>query len=252
MKLFDVNGKRAIVTGGSRGLGGAMAVGLMEHGCKVAVVAASPQTAERVAAFARPGWEYGCVAADLSRQEERERAFRESLELLDGRVDLLVNAAGIQRKHPCAEFPLPDWQEVLEVNLTATFAMCQLAGKRMLEQRRGKIVNIASMGSYIGSVNVPAYVASKGGVVQLTKALSNEWSGRGVCVNAIAPGYMHTDLTIFLMRDETRNREILSRIPMGRWGEPEDLIGTLLFLASAASDYVTGAVIPVDGGFLGR
>lgn len=252
MKLFDVSGKHAVVTGGSRGLGRAMAAGLMEHGCKVVVVASSPETPARVAAFAKPGWEYGCVTADLSRQLERERAMEEALALLDGRADLLVNAAGIQRKHPCAEFPLSDWEEVLEVNLTATFSMCQLAGRHMLERGHGKIINIASMGSYIGSVNVPAYVASKGGVVQLTKALSNEWSGRGVTVNAIAPGYIHTDLTVFLMQDETRNREILSRIPMGRWGEPEDLIGTVLFLSSAASDYVSGAVIPVDGGFLGR
>ena len=165
----------------------------------------------------------------------------------------LVNAAGIQRRHPITQFPMEDWDTVLEVNLTATFQLCQLAGRQFIKQdSKGKIVNIASMLSFFGGFTVPAYAASKGGVAQLTKALSNEWSGKGINVNAIAPGYMATEMNTALINDEGRNKEILGRIPAHRWGAPEDMKGLAIFLASAASDYVTGAVIPVDGGYLAK
>jgi len=163
-----------------------------------------------------------------------------------------VNNAGVQRRNKCEDFLINDWEAVLQVNLTAVFRLCQLAGRKMLEQGGGKIINLASMLSYFGGYTVPAYAASKGGVAQLTKALSNEWAGRGIQVNAIAPGYMATDMNEALIRDEGRSREILGRIPAGRWGTPEDMKGIVVFLASGASDYISGAVIPVDGGYLGK
>ena len=156
------------------------------------------------------------------------------------------------RRSPAVDFSLEAWNEVIQVNLTSVFALSQLAGKFMLEQGRGKIINIASLLSFQGGITVPAYAASKGGVAQLTKALANEWAGKGVNVNAIAPGYMKTDNTTALQKDETRSRQILERIPAGKWGEPDDLAGAAVFLASAASDYVHGQVLVVDGGWMGR
>jgi len=169
-----------------------------------------------------------------------------------GGLDILVNNAGVQRRHPAEEFPLDDWDTVLAVNLDAVWILAQAAGRMMLSQGHGKIINIASAMSFLGGVTVPAYAASKGGVAQLTKALSNEWAGRGVNVNAIAPGYMNTEMIAALVGNPQRGPLILARVPAGRWGVPDDLKGMVLFLASAASDYVHGAIIPVDGGFLGR
>jgi 2-deoxy-D-gluconate 3-dehydrogenase len=162
-----------------------------------------------------------------------------------------VNNAGEQKRHPSEQFPLEDWDLVLAVNLDAVWILAQAAGRRMLAQGRGKIINVASMMSFTGGWTIPAYAASKGGVAQLTKALSNEWACRGVNVNAIAPGYMRTGLTAALVGNPQREPGILARIPAGRWGEPEDLKGTVIFLASAASDYLNGVIIPVDGGYLG-
>jgi 2-deoxy-D-gluconate 3-dehydrogenase len=150
------------------------------------------------------------------------------------------------------DYSIEEWERVLQVNLTSVFRLCQLAGRGMLERKRGKIINIASLLAFQGGIRVPAYAASKGAVAQVTKALSNEWAGRGVQVNAIAPGYMRTENTKALQADETRNRQILERIPAGRWGDPEDLTGAAVFLASAASDYVTGEVLTVDGGWMAR
>jgi 2-deoxy-D-gluconate 3-dehydrogenase len=169
-----------------------------------------------------------------------------------GRIDVLVNNAGAQRRHPAEEFPLEDWDYVLAVNLHAVWILAQAAGRHMLAQGQGKIINVASALSFFGGITVPAYAASKGGVAQLTKALSNEWAGRGVNVNAIAPGNMDTEMTEALVGNPQREPLILSRIPAGRWGTPDDLKGVTLFLASAASDYLHGAIIPVDGGYLGR
>lgn len=250
--LFDVSGRKAMVTGGTRGLGRGMAEALLEAGAEV-VIFGSGKTAGTVAReYADKGFKCHGVAVDLGDAAGREAGFEKALSLLGGRIDILVNAAGIQRRHKCEEFPVSDWQEVIDVNLTAVFAMCQLAGRVMLAQGGGKIVNIASMLSFFGGFTVPAYAASKGGVMQLTRALANEWSGRGVNVNALAPGYMDTEMNTALVADAGRSTEILARIPAHRWGLPEDMKGPVLFLASGASDYLDGAIIPVDGGYLGR
>lgn len=253
MKRFDLTGRKAIVTGATRGLGRGMAEGLMEAGCEVVVVG-SGENAPRVAeGFKAKGFSCHGLAIDLADRAGRREGFDQAVELLDGHLDILVNCAGIQRRHFCEEFPLEDWDDVLEINLTAAFELCQLAGRQfLLQESKGKIINVASMLSYFGGYTVPAYAASKGGVAQLTKALSNEWTGKGINVNAIAPGYMATDLNTALINDEGRSTEILSRIPAHRWGTPEDLKGLCIFLASDAADYMAGACIPCDGGYLGK
>jgi 2-deoxy-D-gluconate 3-dehydrogenase len=168
------------------------------------------------------------------------------------RIDILVNNAGMIQRAPAVEYPVELWDRILEVNLTSVFRLSQCAGARMLTQGRGKIVNIASLLSFQGGITVPAYAVSKGGVALLTKALANEWAARGISVNAIAPGYIKTENTAALRKDPTRNRQILERIPAGRWGEPEDIAGTAVFLCSRASDYIHGHVLVVDGGWMGR
>ena len=244
--LFSVEGKKALVTGGSAGLGRAMAEALIEGGARVAIVGRS----ERVFTVAR---EIGAIPlqADLADRKQALAVVDRAIEALGG-LDILVNNAGAQRRHPAEEFPLDDWDYVLSVNLDAVWILAQAAGRYMLAQGHGKIINVASAMSFLGGINIPAYTASKGGVAQLTKALSNEWAGRGINVNAIAPGYMKTEMTADLVNDPQREQFIRARIPAGRWGVPDDLKGVVLFLASAASDYVHGAIIPVDGGFLGR
>ena len=246
MNMFDISGRRAIVTGASRGLGYGMAQALGEAGAKLAIISSS----ERVFSAADERGAHA-VRADLGDMQQLERGFGEALTALGG-VDILVNCAGMTRRHPCEEFPLEDWQRVLDVNLTATFRLCQLAGREMLKTGYGKIINVASMLSFFGGWTVPAYAASKGGVAQLTKALSDEWAGRGICVNAIAPGYMATEINTSLREDPVRNQEILMRIPAGRWGTADDMKGITVFLSSHASDYVSGAIIAVDGGYLAR
>jgi 2-deoxy-D-gluconate 3-dehydrogenase len=163
-----------------------------------------------------------------------------------------VNNAGITRRAPAVDYPTADWDDVLSTNLTSVFRLCQSAGRAMLAQRSGKIINVASLLSFQGGITVPAYAAAKGGVAQLTKALANEWAAHGVQVNAIAPGYMATDLTEALQTDATRSRQILERIPAARWGKPQDVAGAVVFLASPASDYISGHVLAIDGGWLGR
>ena len=195
------------------------------------------------------GTVYG-VQADLSTAEGRRNAFTQAQQHLGG-VDIFVNCAGIQRRNPSVDFTMEDWNAVVEVNMTAVFDFCQLAGREMLKNGKGKIINVASMLSFFGGFTVPAYAASKGGVAQLTKALSNEWAAKGVNVNAIAPGYMATEMNTKLIEDPDRNAKILARIPAGRWGTPDDVKGIVVFLSSSASDYINGAVIPVDGGYLG-
>ena len=169
-----------------------------------------------------------------------------------GRIDILVNNAGVQSRHKAAEFPRKDWNYVIDVNMNAVFFLCQEVGKRMLAQGKGKIINIASLLSFQGGLTVPAYAASKGAVAQFTKALANEWASQGVNVNCIAPGYMDTEMNTALKADATRSSQIMARIPAGRWGKPEDMVGAAIYLASSASDYVNGTIITVDGGWMGR
>ena len=252
MTLFDVAGRTAIVTGGTRGLGHGMAEALLDGGAEVAIFGSGKSAGAVAEAFRARGLRCHGLAVDLADETARRDGFDRALKALGGRVDILVNSAGVQRRHKSEDFPLDDWSAVIEVNLTAVFALCQLAGRVMLDQGHGKIVNIASLLSFFGGYTVPAYAASKGGIAQLTKALANEWAGRGITVNALAPGYMATEMNEALIADAGRNAEISARIPAHRWGTPNDMKGPLLFLASSASDYVNGAVIPVDGGYLGR
>jgi 2-deoxy-D-gluconate 3-dehydrogenase len=205
-------------------------------------------TAERVRSLDRRTL---ALRGDLGKKETPRALVDATVETL-GRIDILVNNAGTIRRAPAAEYGEDDWATVIEVNLSSVFRLCQAAGQRMLAQGSGKIVNIASLLSFQGGITVPAYAASKGGVAQLTKALANEWAARGVNVNAIAPGYIRTDNTLALQQNETRNRQILERIPAGRWGDPSDIAGAAVFLSSKASDYVNGHVLVVDGGWMGR
>jgi 2-deoxy-D-gluconate 3-dehydrogenase len=245
--LFDLTGRRALVTGGGGGIGRGLTRALADAGATVAVLGRS-ERAEQAAA------EHGGVAvrADLADRADLQRGFGEAVERLGG-LDVLVNSHGIGRASDAVDHELADWDDVIEVNLTATFELCRLAGRLMLEQGSGKIVNIASVLSFQGGIRVPSYAASKGGVATLTMALANEWAAHGVNVNAIAPGYVKTELNARIWRDDPeRTAQITVRIPAGRWGEPADLAGAVVFLSSAASDYVHGAILPVDGGWLSR
>ncbi|WP_205835233.1 2-dehydro-3-deoxy-D-gluconate 5-dehydrogenase KduD [Microbacterium salsuginis] len=249
---FRLDGKVALVTGTSRGLGQGAALALAEAGADIALLdrGDASATADLVVATGRRVLR---LQRDLvsATPEELGSAVDEVIAELGG-LDILVNNAGTIRRAPAAEFPLEDWDDVLAVNLDAVFHLSQAAGRHMLAQGSGRIINVASMLSFQGGILVPAYTASKHAVAGLTKALANEWAARGVTVNAIAPGYMATDNTAPLRADEDRAASILSRIPAGRWGEASDLQGAFVFLASDAAAYVTGAIIPVDGGWLVR
>jgi 2-deoxy-D-gluconate 3-dehydrogenase len=251
---FGLGGKVALVTGSSRGLGHAMAHALAQAGADVIVNGRdATKLSPVVAAFsaAMPDAAFHALAADLGHRSEVERLIRDAI-AWRGRLDILVNNAGIIRRAPAAEHSDADWDAVLRVNLDGIFTASRAAGQHMLARGSGKIINVASLLTFFGGITVPGYAASKGAVGQLTKALSNEWAGRGVNVNAIAPGYMRTDNTAALQADAVRSKEILSRIPAGRWGEPGDLEGAVVFLASAASDYLSGHILAVDGGWCGR
>ena len=251
MDLFNLKGKTAIVTGGNRGLGSGMTEGLCRAGASVVIFASSDSVYKAAKEFQAKGYNVTGIKCDLADEKSIKEAFEKALETL-GKLDIIVNNAGIQRRNKCEEFSLEDWDDVLNVNLRAVFTLCQLAGNHMLEKGHGKIINVASLLSYFGGFTVPAYAAAKGGVSQLTKALSNEWASRGINVNAIAPGYMATEMNTKLIEDPKRYGEISARIPAGRWGTPEDLMGITVFLASDASNYLSGATIPVDGGYLGK
>jgi 2-deoxy-D-gluconate 3-dehydrogenase len=253
LDLFRLDNKVALVTGSASGLGAAIAVGLAQAGATVACHGnrrPATATAEGIGAKA------AAFQADLGSKTGAEHLFSQVRDRF-GRVDILVNNAGTILRAAAEDVTLEDWEQVLQVNLTSVFQLSQLAARDMIPRGGsgtsvGKIVNIASLLSFQGGIRVPAYAASKGGVAQLTKALANEWAPKGIQVNAIAPGYFATTNTEALQADETRNRQILDRIPAARWGQPQDLAGAALFLSSSASDYVTGTVLTVDGGWMGR
>jgi 2-deoxy-D-gluconate 3-dehydrogenase len=246
--LFRLDHKVALVTGSASGLGAAIAIALSQAGATVACHGNRRAASETAAAI---GGDAAAFRADLSSTNGAEDLFAQVKEKF-GRVDILINNAGTILRAPAEEVTLEDWQAVLQVNLTSVFQLSQLAGRGMIERGQGKIVNIASLLSFQGGIRVPAYASSKGGVAQLTKALANEWGAKGVQVNAIAPGYFATSNTEALRADEVRNRQILERIPAARWGQPQDIAGAALYLSCAASDYVTGTVLTVDGGWMGR
>ena len=251
LDLFRLDGRVALVTGGDKGLGQGMAVGLAQAGADVAIVSRSGNNAATLAQIAGAGRRGLGLQFDLAQPDAAAQIVAQVTEQF-GRLDILINNAGTIRRAAAAETTLEDFGAVLDVNLTGVWALSQAAGRVMLAQGRGKIINIASVLTFQGGVRVPAYTASKHAVAGLTKALANEWAGRGVNVNAIAPGYMITDNTQALRDDPQRSRQILERIPAERWGAPADLVGAAVFLASVASDYVHGHVLAVDGGWLAR
>jgi 2-deoxy-D-gluconate 3-dehydrogenase len=248
---FDLAGKVAVVTGANTGLGQAMAVALAGAGADVALVGRS-EPAETEARIAKLGGRTAVIMADLSSVGVVSGVIEQTEKAL-GPVDILVNNAGIIRRASALEFGEQDWDDVLATNLKVPFFLAQAAAKSMVEGGRGgKIINVASLLSLQGGIRVASYTASKSGLAGLTRLLANEWAAQGINVNAIVPGYFATNNTKALREDEARNRQILERIPAGRWGDPEDLGGAAVYLASRASDYVHGALIPVDGGWLAR
>lgn len=247
---FDLSGKVAVVTGANTGIGQAIAVALAAAGADVACVGRTPaqETAARIEAL---GQRSTLITADLSSIEPVARVVRKTVETLGG-LDILINNAGIIRRADSVDFTEEDWDAVIDTNLKSVFFLCQAAGRHMIAQGAGKIINIASMLTFQGGIRVPSYTASKSGVGGLTKLLANEWSAKGINVNAIAPGYIATNNTTALQADETRNRQIVDRIPAGRWGKASDLGGAAVFLSSSASDYIHGHILAVDGGWLAR
>jgi 2-dehydro-3-deoxy-D-gluconate 5-dehydrogenase len=248
---FSLQGKTAIITGGSRGLGEGMALGLAEAGADVVVVASSSKVNETAAKIKALGKRSIAIQADLGSIKPIPGIIAATLAEF-GKLDILVNCAGIIRRAPAIEFSEKDWDDVVNINQKTLFFMCQAAAKEMVKQGKGKIVNIASLLSFQGGIIVPSYTASKSAVMGVTKALANEWAPLNINVNAIAPGYMATEMTEALQKNTERAPAILARIPSGRWGTPEDMKGAVVYLASEASDYLQGHIIVVDGGWMGR
>jgi 2-deoxy-D-gluconate 3-dehydrogenase len=247
---FDLTGTTAAITGGGRGLGLGISNAMLDAGADVVVFGRSDVPAELTARAVSLGRRLQFVALDLA---DSAAIAATAQQVLDERqVDILVNNAGTQDRYPAVDFPLSAWDHVLDINLRAVFQLCQLFGAPMLKRGEGKIVNLASLLSFQGGATVPAYAASKGAVAQLTKALCNEWAGLGVNVNAVAPGYMATEMNAALIADPVRMEELSARIPAGRWGRPEDIGNVVVFLASPAAAYVHGQVLAVDGGWLAR
>lgn len=249
---FKLDNKVALVTGASVGLGQAMAIALAEAGADIVAHCHRPgESDDTVAAVESIGRRTMSVVGDMSDKSVPATMIEQAVSEF-GRVDILINNAGMIRRSPAVDFSEEDWSTVLEVNLSSVFRLSQAAGRVMIDQGGGKIVNIASLLSFQGGITVPAYTASKSGVAGLTRAFANEWAKFNINVNAIAPGYMATNNTTALRADETRNRQILERIPAGRWGEADDLAGAAVFLSSAASDYLQGHILVVDGGWMAR
>jgi len=256
--MFSLEGQTAVVTGGTRGIGQAVAIALAECGADIILIQRDRTVTETVNAIEVLGRKATVYTCDLSSQAD-VAALTPAI-LKDGhKINILVNCAGIQRRHPSAQFPDNDWNEVLQVNLTTVFTLCRDIGAHILTLepspitgRRGSIINFASLLSFQGGLTVPAYAASKGAVAQLTKSLANEWTSKGITVNAIAPGYIATDMNEALLKNEERLKSISERIPAGRWGTPEDFKGSVVYLASRSSGYVSGHVMVVDGGWMGR
>ena len=248
--MFDLAGRVAVVTGANTGIGQGLALALAGAGADVALVGRTPaeETAERVRAAGRRA---AIIGADLSSIAPVQEVVDRTIAELGG-LDILVNNAGTIRRADALDFSEEDWDAVMDTNLKSVFFLCQAAARHMVTKGRGKIINIASMLSFQGGIRVPSYTASKSGLACLTRLLANEWAARGICVNAIAPGYIATNNTAALQSDEVRNRQIIERIPLGRWGKPSDLAGAVVFLASDASDYVQGHILAVDGGWLAR
>jgi len=245
---FRIEKQVAVVTGGTKGIGRGIALALAEAGADIAVVSRSPDPSieDEITSLGR---RYMHQPADLTKRDKTKKVVPAVLEKM-GDLNILVNNAGIIRRSPAAEYPQEDWDATLEIDLTASFILCQAAGQAMLKNGKGKIINISSVLALQGGINIVAYTASKHGVAGLTKALANEWASRGINVNAIAPGYFITELTGALRKDPERSKTILARTPAGRWGDPSDITGAALFLSSPASNFVHGVILPVDGGWM--
>lgn len=248
---FSLEGRAALITGAGRGIGRACALALAEAGAELALVARSAEVEDTAHQIAKLGRKALALRLDLAAAGAAEEAVHRTVKEF-GKLEILVNNAGTTRRHPAEEFPDQDWDLVLELNLNAVFRACREAGRVMLPRGYGKIVNIASLLSFQGGITVPAYAASKHAVAGLTRALANDWAGRGLNVNAVCPGYVRTQVTAALQQDPVRNRQILERIPQGRWAEPEDMAGAVVFLASEAAAYVQGHLLVVDGGWMSR
>ena len=249
--MFSLEGKRALVTGARTGIGQAIAVGLAEAGADVILLGHQDNMQETEQMIESLGKSYKSVIVDLGNVAELSTKCEELI-LQVGHVDILVNNAGIIRREAAIDHSLENWQAVIDTNLNSVFIICQKFAKSMIEKGAGKIINIASLLSFQGGITVPGYAASKHGVTGLTKALANEWAGKGIQINAIAPGYIETNNTEALRNNEERNKSILGRIPAEKWGTPTDLVGAAVFLASPASNYVNGHVLAVDGGWMAR
>ena len=250
--LFDISGKKAFVTGSGTGIGRGIAEGFLEAGATVVLSSQGGAAQEAAKEYRALGYDAYAVTGDLGDSSQVEELFGKAMELLGGRIDILVNNAGTQHRAPSEVFPLHEFDRVMNVNCRSYFQLCQLAARDMLGRRYGKIINIASMQSFSGIPLTPAYAASKGAVAQMTKVLGNEWIQRGVNVNAIAPGWFDTKLIKAVMEDPVRSTEIMGRLPAKRWGKAADIKGPAIFLASSASDYLAGVILPVDGGYLAR
>jgi 2-deoxy-D-gluconate 3-dehydrogenase len=247
---FSLAGKKALVTGSSKGIGASIAQALAHAGADIVLVGRTTESLEATkSAIVKIGRKVEIVVCDVSSAEAIKEAFSDIASL---KVDILVNNAGSISRAPAAEAQMEEWNRIIDTNLNSVFQISQACGRAMIDQGNGTIINIASLLSFQGGISVPAYTASKHGVAGVTKALANEWGGRGVTVNAIAPGYISTDNTAALRADADRNASILARIPIGRWGNPDDIASVAVFLASPAARYINGEVLTVDGGWMGR